>query len=192
MRAVHCVSASTKTRSKKSSSGVTRSSSRMTAVRCGLGMWAVVETGGILSPQQVVQFAVGGVARHLEAPERLGVAGRREAAAVLREDERVVEQQPRQQLPRDAAVVRAGLAVVAERRRERQRAVAADVAGELALGVGDVGEHALAPAAEHLLGAAVGVERADLVRRRAVADQPVAAAGLELEVPAADALEQVE
>ena len=36
--AVHCVSASTNTRSKNSSSGVTRSSSRRTAVRCGRRM----------------------------------------------------------------------------------------------------------------------------------------------------------
>src|SRR3954452_10374326 len=35
MRAVHCVSARTKTRSKKSSSGMTRSSSRSAVLRCG-------------------------------------------------------------------------------------------------------------------------------------------------------------
>src|SRR3954471_11451990 len=43
--AVHCVIARTKTRSKNSSSGVTRSSWRSTAVRCGVRVRAAVVMG---------------------------------------------------------------------------------------------------------------------------------------------------
>src|SRR5829696_9439049 len=53
IRAVHWVSASTKTRSKNSSSGLTRPSSRSTVVRCGRRMRAVALTARILAASTV-------------------------------------------------------------------------------------------------------------------------------------------
>ena len=131
-----------------------------------------------------MQFGVGHSSNDLDPTERVSRASGREAAAILCEDHLEAQQQPGEKLPRDAPIVGAGLAAVALRRREGERSVAPHVGGELLLTVGDVREHSLAPAAEHLLGSTVRVERTDVIGRGAVLDPPITGAGLKLHVPA--------
>src|SRR4051812_41729577 len=133
-------------------------------------------------------------AAHRQPPDRLGraLAAAGERGPVLREDDGEAVVQASEQPARDLGVVRARLPVVAVGRAEGERPVAADPQRELALAPRDVAEDALAPAAEHLVFAAVGVERADVVARGPVLDQEVARARLELDVPAAVALQRRE
>jgi len=85
-----------------------------------------------------MKLSLGHVSGHLDSAERVRRPWERGAAAVAGEDDLEALQQPRQELARDPLIVGAGLAVVAVRRRERERSIAPHMEGQLLLTVRDV------------------------------------------------------